>query len=58
MTIEAKPMRIVSTAPANTEMLFALGLGDRVVGVTSLDDYPPEAAAIEKIGDFQPNPRP
>jgi len=51
VTIEAKPMRIVSTAPANTEMLFALGLGDRVV-----DDYPPEVAAIEKIGDFQPNP--
>jgi iron complex transport system substrate-binding protein len=56
VTIEAKPIRIVSTAPANTETLFALGLGDRVVGVTSLDDYPPEAAAITKIGDFQPNP--
>jgi iron complex transport system substrate-binding protein len=56
VTIEAEPMRIVSTAPANTETLFALGLGDRVVGVTSLDDYPPEVADIEKIGDFQPNP--
>ncbi len=54
-TIEAKPMRIVSTAPANTEILFALGVGDRVVGVSSLDDYPPEAAAIAKIGDFQAN---
>ena len=56
VTIKERPMRIVSTAPANTEMLFALGLGDRVVGVTSLDDYPPEAANIAKIGDFQPNP--
>lgn len=55
VTIAEKPMRIVSTAPANTEMLFALGAGDRVVGVTSLDDYPPEAAAIAKVGDFQVN---
>ena len=55
VTINAKPMRIVSTAPANTETLFALGVGDRVVGVTSLDDYPPEVAGIAKIGDFQPN---
>ena len=55
VTIDAKPMRIVSTAPANTETLFALGLGDRVVGVTSLDDYPPEVADIAKIGDFQAN---
>ncbi len=55
VTIEAKPTRIVSTAPANTETLFALGVGDRVVGVTSLDDYPPEVAAIAKIGDFQAN---
>ena len=55
VTIKAKPARIVSTAPASTEILFALGVGDRVVGVTSLDDYPPEAAAIAKVGDFQPN---
>lgn len=55
VTIAAEPMRIVSTAPAGTEMLFALGLGDRVVGVTSLCDYPPEVAAIAKIGDFQAN---
>ena len=48
-------MRIVSTAPANTEILFALGVGDRVVGVTSLDDYPPEVADIDKVGDYQPN---
>jgi len=55
VTVSAKPVRIVSTAPANTEMLFALGVGDRVVGVTSLDDYPSEVAGITKIGDFQPN---
>ncbi len=55
VTVKAKPMRIVSTAPASTETLFALGVGDRVVGVTSLDDYPPEVAKIAKIGDFQAN---
>ncbi len=55
VTVETKPMRIVSTAPASTEILFAVGAGDRVVGVTSLDDYPPEAANIAKVGDFQAN---
>ena len=54
-TIKAKPMRIVSTAPANTWTLFALGVGDRVVGTTSLPGEPPEAAGIAKIGDFQAN---
>ncbi len=44
--------RIVSLAPSNTEILFALGLGDRVVGVTTLCDYPQEAKAIEKVGDL------
>jgi iron complex transport system substrate-binding protein len=55
VTVGAKPLRIVSTAPANTEMLFALGLGDQVVGVNSLDNYPPEVADIAKVGDFQLN---
>jgi iron complex transport system substrate-binding protein len=55
VTVAAKPMRIVSTAPSSTEILFALGLGDRVVGVTSLCDYPTEVAGIAKIGDFQAN---
>ena len=55
VTIAAKPMRIVSTTPASTEILFAIGAGDRVVGVSSLDDYPPEVANIAKVGDFQPN---
>jgi len=44
------PDRIVSMAPNITEILFALGLGDRVVGVTRFCDYPPETAAIRKIG--------
>ena len=55
VAISAKPRRIVSTAPANTETLFALGLGDRVVGVTSLDDYPAEVADLPKVGDYTAN---
>ncbi len=45
------PQRIVSLAPSITETLFALGLGDRVVGVTSFCDYPPEARQKEIVGD-------
>jgi len=52
----AQPRRIVSTAPSITEMLFALGLGERVAGVTTFCHYPPEAARLPKIGSFiQPN---
>jgi iron complex transport system substrate-binding protein len=52
VTIDAQPQRIVSLAPANTEILFALGLGDKVVGVTDYCDYPDEAKAKDKVGDF------
>ncbi len=52
----AQPRRIVSTAPSITEMLFALGLGGRVVGVTEYCRYPEEARRITKIGTYiQPN---
>lgn len=50
--LAAPPQRIVSTAPSATEMLYALGLGDRVVGVTTFCHYPPEAAKKPKIGDY------
>ncbi|MBU2560282.1 cobalamin-binding protein [archaeon] len=52
ITLEKYPERIVSTAPSNTEIIFALGLGDRVVGVTEYCDYPPETKEKEKIGGF------
>jgi len=52
VTIESEPKRIVSLAPADTEIAFALGLGDRVVGVTTYDDYPAEVKGITKVGDF------
>jgi len=44
------PERIISLAPNLTEILFALGLGQKVAGVTSFCDYPPEARQKEIIG--------
>ena len=49
--IPIRPERIVSLAPSVTEALFALEAGDRVVGVTSYCDYPPEARLKESVGD-------
>jgi iron complex transport system substrate-binding protein len=46
------PQRIVSLAPSVTETLFALGFGNRLVGVTTSCDYPAEAQKIAKIGGF------
>lgn len=44
------PKRIVSTAPSVTEMLYAIGLGDNIVGVTTYCDYPSAAKSKPKIG--------
>ncbi len=44
--------RIISMAPSVTETLFALGLGERVVGVTQYCDYPPEALEKSQVGGF------
>jgi len=54
VTIEQVPQRIVSVAPGNTEILFALGLGDKIVGVTEFCNYPEEALDIPKVGGFAP----
>jgi iron complex transport system substrate-binding protein len=48
----ATPARIVSTSPSITETLFALGLGDRVVGVSRFCRYPEEALKLPKVGTF------
>jgi iron complex transport system substrate-binding protein len=50
VAINKIPERIVSLSPANTELLFALGLGDKVVGVTDYCNYPPEALNRTKVG--------
>jgi iron complex transport system substrate-binding protein len=44
--------RIVSTVPNATEILFALGFGDRLVGVSSFCRYPPAARILPKVGSF------
>ena len=51
--VEKYPKRIVSLAPSNTEILFALGLGDRVVGVTDYCNYPPEVVKLKRVGKIQ-----
>lgn len=50
--IPEPPRRIVSLVPSVTEILFALGLGDRVVGVTRYCDFPPEAASKPQVGGY------
>lgn len=52
IVIKAKPVRVVSINPATTEIAFALGLGKRVVGVTRMCNYPPEAKSRPKVGDM------
>ncbi|MEM7263419.1 MAG: ABC transporter substrate-binding protein [Planctomycetota bacterium] len=54
--LEAPPRRIVSLAPSNTEIVFALGLGDRLVGRDSLSDFPAAAAKVPSIGAMYPDP--
>jgi len=60
VNIAQMPQRIVSLAPSITEILFALGLGDKVVGVTNFCDYPPElqdridAGEIQRVGSYFP----
>lgn len=55
-TLPAPPRRVVSLIPATTELLFALGAGDRVVGRTTWCDYPAAAAQVPDLGNgIEPN---
>lgn len=46
----SQPRRIVSLVPATTEMLFAMAAGDRVVGVSNYDRYPPQVEQLQRVG--------
>ena len=50
IVFEAPPQRIISIAPSNTEILFAVGAGDQVVGRDEYSDYPVEALDVTSIG--------
>ena len=50
VTLNGLPQRIVSLAPSNTEILFAIGAGDQVVGRDTLSDFPEEAGSVTDIG--------
>lgn len=52
VSAEASPKRIISLTPVGTEILFELGQGDNIIGVTDFCDYPAEAAKKPKMGDF------
>ncbi|HJJ48818.1 MAG TPA: ABC transporter substrate-binding protein [Methanocorpusculum sp.] len=52
VTVTEQPKTIISLAPANTEIVYALGAGDKVVGDTDYCNYPEEAKSVAKIGGF------
>jgi iron complex transport system substrate-binding protein len=52
VTISKAPQRIVSLAPSQTETLYALGLGPRIVGVDQYSDFPPEAQQKPRVSGY------
>jgi iron complex transport system substrate-binding protein len=57
LCVQAQPARIVSTFPSITETLFALGAGNRVVGVSDYCRYPPAVVSLPKVGSYtKPDP--
>jgi iron complex transport system substrate-binding protein len=50
--MKGPPQRIISVAPSVTEILFALGLGEKIIGVSSYCNFPPEALKKEKVGGY------
>ncbi|MEZ4553858.1 MAG: ABC transporter substrate-binding protein [Dehalococcoidia bacterium] len=56
VTLASQPRRIVSLSPAATEILFAIGTGDRVVGSDAFSNYPDAAGQTEKLDYSKPDP--
>jgi iron complex transport system substrate-binding protein len=52
VTIAATPERVISLSPAITEIVFALGAGDRLVGGTDFDDHPADAVALPDVATY------
>ena len=55
LTIESEPQRIISMSATATEMLFAIGAGDRVIAVDNFSNFPEETASLEKLDAYEPN---
>jgi iron complex transport system substrate-binding protein len=55
VTFARVPQRIISLAPSNTEILFVLDLGPKVIGVDDFSDFPAEAQALPKVGGLNAN---
>src|SRR5712692_352473 len=55
VTIAAPPQKIVSLAPSDTEIVYALGQGGKLVGVDMFSDYPPQAKSVLNIGGSRGN---
>ena len=55
LTLDAEPQRIISMSATATEMLFAIGAGDRVIAVDNFSNFPEATASLEKLDAYQPN---
>lgn len=55
VVFEQAPERVVTIAPSETEAMFAIGAGAKVVAVDNYSDYPEEAQALDKVGDMNTN---
>ncbi|PIC64722.1 ABC transporter substrate-binding protein [Sporosarcina sp. P13] len=55
ITFEKAPESVISLLPSNTETLFAIDAGDKVIAVTENDDFPAEVAELETVGNFTVN---
>lgn len=51
LTFDEVPETVISLQPSNTEILFSLGVGDKIIGATDFDTYPEEALEIERVSD-------